>query len=207
MKNTFKMIALLILLTPLASHALVEARLTYGGLGSKDFATEACGALCTPGSVPAVVPFMGTGADVIIKLPFIPFGFGVRYQKLGIGATTSNAELTAEIDQISGIINYRIIDTILHVGPIATVGVSTKTQAKVIESGITRADYSATSAESASLGLEIGVKPLIVIPISVGAEAGYQHLKIKNATNSVDSSTSDLDLSGGYLKVFLGLDF
>jgi hypothetical protein len=207
MKNTLKLIALFILLTPLASQALVEARLTYGGLGSKDFATDACGVLCTPGNVPAVVPFMGTGADVIIKLPLIPFGFGVRYENLGIGATTSNAELTANIERMAVIINYRIIDTILHIGPIATVGLTTKTKAKVTESGITRADYDSSSAESMSLGLEVGIKPLIVIPIAVGAEAGYHHLKVKNATNSISGTSSDLDLSGGYLKLFLGLDF
>lgn len=207
MKNNLKIIALVIFLTPLASQALVEARLTYGGLGSKDFATEACGALCTPGNIPAVVPFMGTGADVIIKLPLIPFGFGVRYENLGIGATTSNAELSASIERMAVIINYRIIDTIIHVGPIATVGVTTKTKAKITESGITRADYDSSSAESASLGLEVGIKPLIVIPIALGAEAGYHHLKVKDATNSISGSTADLDLSGGYLKVFLGLDF
>ncbi len=207
MKNTLKMIALFILLTPVASQALVEARLTYGGLGSTDFATDACGALCTPGNIPAVVPFMGTGADVIIKLPLIPFGFGVRYENLGIGATTSNAELSASIERVAAIINYRIIDTIVHIGPIATVGLTTKTKAKITESGITRADYDSSSAESASLGLEVGIKPLIVIPIALGAEAGYHHLKVKDATNSVSGSTADLDLSGGYLKVFLGLDF
>lgn len=207
MKNTLKLIALFILLTPLSSQALVEARLTYGGLGAKDFATDACGNLCTAGSIPAIVPFMGTGADVIVTLPLVPFGFGVRYEKLSIGATSSTVELTANIEQISAIINYRLIDTIIHVGPIATVGVSTKTQAKITESGVPRVDYDATSAESASLGLEVGVKPLIVIPIAVGAELGYKHLKIKNATNSISNTSEDLDLSGGYLKVFLGLDF
>lgn len=207
MKNTLKLIALFIILTPLASQALVEARLTYGGLGSKDFAADACGALCTSGNIPAVVPFMGTGADVIVKIPLIPFGFGVRYENLSIGASTSNAELSASIERVAAIINYRIIDTIVHIGPIATVGLTTKTKAKITESGINRADYDSSSAESASLGLEVGIKPLIVIPIAVGAEAGYHHLKIKNATNSVSSTTADLDLSGGYLKVFFGLDF
>ncbi|MBC7753985.1 MAG: hypothetical protein H7Z71_07090 [Moraxellaceae bacterium] len=207
MKNTLKSFALFILLTPLTSHALIEARLTYGGLGAKDFAANACGALCTSGNIPAVVPLTGTGADVILSLPLIPFGFGVRYEKLGFSASSSNAQLSASIERIAAILNYRIINTILHIGPIATVGISTKTQAKIVENGITRANYDANSAESFSLGLEAGLKPLIVIPISVGAEAGYQYLKIKNATNSVDSSTRDLDLSGGYLKLFLGLDF
>ena len=207
MKNTLKLIAFFILLTPHYSQALVEARLKYGGLGAKDFATDACGTLCTAGSIPAVVPFIGTGADVSVTLPLIPFGFGVRYEKLGISATSSTAELTADIEQISAIINYRIIDTIIHVGPIATIGLSTKTQAKITESAVPRVNYEATSAESASLGLEAGIKPLIVIPIAVGAELGYKHLKIKDAKDSITNTSKDLDLSGGYLKVFLGLDF
>ena len=207
MKNKIKIAALLILLTPLASQALIEARITYGGLGSKDFAADACGALCTSSNIPAIVPFIGTGADVIISLPLIPFGFGVRYEKIGISASSSNAELTASIERIAAILNYRIIDTIIHFGPIATIGLTTKTQMKIVESGVTRANYDATAADSATVGIEFGIKPLIVIPISIGAEAGYEYLKIKNAKNSVDSSTHDLDLSGGYLKVFLGLDF
>jgi hypothetical protein len=207
MKNTLKLIALFVLINPLTSHALVEARLTYGGIGSKEFATEACGALCTASNIPAVVPFMGTGADLIIKLPLIPFGFGVRYEKLGIGTNSSTVEVAANIEQISAIINYRFIDTILHVGPIATLGLSHKSQLKVTESGIPRVDYDATNAQSASVGLEVGIKPLIVIPIAIGAEAGYQLLKIKDAKDSISNTSKDLDLSGGYMKLFLGLDF
>lgn len=207
MKNTFKMMALLILLTPLASQAFIEARLTYGGLGAKDFASDACGNLCTSSNIPAVVPFVGTGADVIVKIPFIPFGFGVRYEKIGIGTNSSTIEVSANIERVAGIINYRIIDTIIHAGPIATLGLSTKSQLKVTESGTPRVNYDSTTADSASVGFELGIKPLIIIPISVGAEAGYEILKIKNAKDSINNTTKDLDLSGTYLKVFLGLDF
>ncbi len=207
MKNMLKLIALFVLLTPLTSQALVEARLTYGGLSPKEFAANACGALCTTSQIPAVVPFMGTGADIIIKLPLIPFGFGLRYEKLGLGVNSSTIEVSANIEQVSAIINYRLIDTILHVGPIATVGFSHKSQLKITESGIPRADYDATNAQSASVGLEVGIKPLIIIPVAVGAEAGYRLLKIKDAKDSINNTTKDLDLSGGYLKIFLGLDF
>ena len=67
-------------------------------------------------------------------------------------------------------------------------------------------DYTASSGESYSIGLEVGIKPLIIIPLKIGAEAGITQFKFKDAKDSLGSAPKDIDLSGNYIKVFLGLD-
>ena len=59
---------------------------------------------------------------------------------------------------------------------------------------------------SYSLGLELEVKPLIIIPLIVGAEVGYMGFKWNDSKNSVDNTTKNIDMSGTYMKVFLGID-
>jgi len=198
-------LALSIALLPLSSFALFEARITYGLNGAKDALTEVCQGVCT-GEVPGMVPLYGLGADAIVKLPVIPFGFGLRYEKLGLNATSSNMEGKADFTRTAILVNYRIIDTILHVGPIFSFGVVHNGSLSIKQNGGAILDYSSSTGESYSLGLEVGVKPLIIIPLAVGAEGGVTHIKMKNATDSQGHADKDFDLSGYYLKVFLGLD-
>ena len=199
------LLTLSIALLPLSSFALFEARLTYGLNGAKDALTEVCQGICT-GQVPGMVPLYGLGADAIVKLPIIPFGFGLRYEKLGLNATSPDMEGHADFTRTAALLNYRIIDTILHIGPIFSYGLAHTGSLSVKQNGSPVIDYSATSAESYSLGLEVGVKPLIVIPLAVGAEGGVTQIKLKNATDNQGHAAKDIDLSGYYLKVFLGLD-
>lgn len=190
-----------------SAHALVDVRATYGGLGAKSsFVADTCGSACTS-ALPSIVPFIGMGADAIVSPPLFPFGFGARYEKLAISANASGVDVSANIERISAILNYRIIDTILKVGPILTFGLSHNAKMKVTENGTVRADYSSTTAESASLGFEIGIKPLIIIPLAVGGEAGYQYLNVKNAKDAQSANTKNIDLSGVYLKAYVGLSF
>lgn len=188
------------------AQALVDVRVTYGGLGAKSFVADTCGSACT-GTLPSITPFIGLGGDVIVSPPLFPFGFGLRYEKLGISASASGVEVSAEVERIAAILNYRIIDTILKIGPIMTVGISNQAKMKVTESGVIKADYSSSTSDSASVGLEVGIKPLIVIPLAVGAEAGYQYMKIKGAKDTQSTNNKDIDLSGVYLKAYVGLSF
>jgi hypothetical protein len=208
MKNIYQLLFVTMLLVPFSANALVEGRITYGSLASSQNLTDICNGSCTaPANAPAIVPTFGAGLDVIVTLPMIPFGFGVRTESMKL--STSNSGIDAEIkyNRTAVILNYRLIDTIVHFGPIATVGVAHSGSASIVENGTTKVDLSPGSISSYSLGLELEVKPLIVLPLIVGAEAGYESFKWGQVTNNVDGTQKDIDLSGTYLKAFIGLDF
>lgn len=196
---------LALLLTPMSAFALFEGRLTYGAMGAKDALTEICTGICT-GSVPGMVPLYGMGADVLVKLPLIPFGFGVRYEKLSLSGTTSDMTAEAQFNRTAVLVNYRLIDTILHIGPIFSYGINHSGGIKMTQNSNSLMDYTSNTGESMTLGLEVGVKPLIVIPLKVGAEAGISQAKLKDATDSFGNTNKTIDLSGYYMKVFIGLD-
>lgn len=194
-------------LAPLSSWALFEARLTYGSLASQQSLADICQGSCgTPSNAPAIVPTFGLGVDAIVELPFFPMGLGIRTEDMKLSASTSSIEGELKYTRTAFLINYRLIDTIVHFGPIATFGISHTGSMNIKENGVTRVDLSPGSLSSYSVGLELGVKPLVVIPLKIGAEAGYMSFKWGEVTNSVDSTKKNVDLSGMYVKVFLGLD-
>lgn len=197
-----------LMLVPVSSFALFEARVTFGpAMTSGDPVSDICNgnAACT-GALPGKLALPFTGADVLIKLPLIPFGFGLRYEKLSATGSSANMSATADFNRTAILLNYRLIDTILHVGPIFSYGISHSGSLSMSQNGTKVLDYSSAKGSSYSLGIEAGIKPLIVIPISIGVEAGLTQFKYTNATDSLGSTPKDIDLSGNYLKVFLGLD-
>lgn len=208
MKNILSKIAFVTVMTaPLSSFALFEARLTYGSLVSKQELSTICGASCTtPSDAPGLIPTVGLGVDVIVELPMIPIGFGIRTEDMKLSASTSNIDAEIKFNRTAVLLNYRLIDTIVHFGPIASFGIAHAGSMSLREGGVTKVELTPNSLSSYSLGLELGVKPLIVLPLKLGAEAGYMSFKWGEATNTVDSSIKNVDMSGYYLKVFLGLD-
>lgn len=201
-----KKLLLVLLLFPMSSWALLTARATYGGLVSKDALKDVCVGTTCAGSSPAMVPLYGLGADLIIKLPLVPIGFGVRYENLGLSATSGSIEASAKLTRTSVLINYRFIDTIIHFGLIGSYGLSHSGGMSVKSAGSTVVDYTGDNFTTYSAGLELEIKPLIVLPLIIGAEGGYMGANWKGPKDSVSGNTKDLDLSGTYLKVFLGLD-
>jgi len=208
MKNKLTQLLFLVAISaPLSSWALFEARATVGATQANPDLQKICSGSCTnSANAPTATYVPGVGLDAIVKLPLIPFGFGIRYE--GIKLTGDSSTINAEIKytRTAVLVNYRLIDTIVHFGPIASYGVSHTGSMTVKESGNTVVDLSPTTMSSYSIGLELEVKPLIVIPIIVGAEAGYMSHKWTDVTNSIDNTKKDVDLSGTYIKVFLGLD-
>ena len=196
------------ILLPLSSFALFEGRLTYGpSMTSGNPISDICSgnASCT-GTIPHQLPLPFMGADVLVKIPLIPFGFGMRYEKLSATGSSSNMDASANFNRTAFILNYRLIDTIVHIGPIMTYGLSHNGNMKISQTGNQILDYTSNSGESYSLGLEVGIKPLIIIPLKIGAEAGISQFKFKNAIDALGGPSKDIDLSGNYFKVFLGLD-
>ncbi|MFN3697618.1 MAG: hypothetical protein ACK4VO_09260 [Pseudobdellovibrio sp.] len=201
-----KKILLILILFPMSSWALLTARATYTGLVSKDALSEVCSGTSCAGQTPSMVPLYGLGADVIVKLPIIPIGFGVRYENLGLDATSGSIEGHAKLTRTAALINYRFIDTIIHFGVIGSYGISHSGNVSVKSGNTNVVDYNDGSFSTYTAGLELEVKPLIVLPLIVGAEAGYMSAKWNDAKDSIASTKKDVDLSGSYIKFFLGLD-
>lgn len=201
-----KKLLLLILLFPVSSWALFTARATYTGVVTKDALKDVCAGTSCEGITPDMVPLYGLGADVIVKLPLVPIGFGIRTEKLGLDVNKNGVEGEASLNRTAALINYRFIDTIIHFGLIGSYGIDHSANIRVAQLGSNVVDYSGGSLKSYSLGLELEVKPLIIIPLIVGAETGIMNTKWSGATNSVNSTTKDIDLSGTYIKFFLGID-
>jgi hypothetical protein len=210
MKNLFvkHLLLVLVFFVPLSSNALFEARLTYGTITSKDALTDVCNGtgVCGGGPIPGMVPLVGMGADAIFSPPLTDFGFGLRYEKMELSASSSGLEGTLNMTRTAVIVNYRLFNTLIHLGPIFTYGLSHSggLSMKLNNTGVL--DYTGSKATSYSLGFEVGAKPLIVIPIKIGAEAGFQSTKFEGMTDSLGNASRDVDLTGPYLKLFLGLD-
>ena len=201
-----KKLLLVVLLFPMSSWALFTARATYTGVVSKDALKDVCAGTVCESNHPDMVPLYGLGADVIVKLPLIPIGFGIRTEKLGLDVSKNGIEGEAKLNRTAALINYRFIDTIIHFGLIGSYGLDHSAGIRVAQNGSNVVDYTGGSLKSYSLGLELEVKPLIIIPLIVGAETGIMNTKWSGATDSVGNVSKDIDLSGTYIKFFLGID-
>lgn len=181
------------------AHALFEARLTYGLLASQPDMTS-----LFPGqsSVPTVAPTYGLGADAIVSPPFFPIGLGLRYENMGVNASSGSLEFKANYTRTAVLLNYRIIDTLLFLGPIFSYGLSHSGNIKAINGGTEIANFSSDKISSYSIGLEAGAK---LIGFHLGAEAGYQDFRWKDAHDSTNTlANQDLNMSGSYMKVLVG---
>jgi hypothetical protein len=182
------------------AHALFEARLTYGLLGSKPDLQPIFGASAT--GLPSYAPTYGLGADAIITPPFFPIGFGVRYENMGVSASNSGMEFKANYTRTALLLNYRIIDTLMFLGPIASYGLSHSGEIKTIQNGTETTNLSSSKISSYSIGLEAGVK---LIGFHLGAELGYEDFRWKEAKDSHNNvADQDINMSGTYAKILLG---
>jgi hypothetical protein len=208
MKNQIsKLLFIIALSLPMSSWALFEARLSYGSLASGQSFSDICqGSCATPSNAPSVVPTFGLGLDALVSLPMIPLGFGLRTEDMKLKASGAGIDADLKFNRTAVLVNYRLIDTIVHFGPIASFGISHSGSMSLNEGGTQVVNLNPSSLSSYSVGLELLAKPLVVIPITIGAEAGYMSFKWGDVTNSVDSTTKNIDMSGSYLKVFLGIE-
>lgn len=199
----FILVSLLITFASVNANALIEARLTYGLLGSSpDLVSLYSGSPTTP----TVTPTYGLGADVIVSPPLFSWGAGLRYENMGVSASSNGIEFKADYTRTALILNYRFIDTLLFLGPIATYGISHSGNIKAIQNGSETSNWSSDKISSYSIGLEAGVKLII---LNLGAEAGYQDFRWKESTDSRGSvaTKQDINMSGTYAKILLGVGF
>lgn len=194
-----------VLISASVSHALIDVRLNYGLLTSKQNLEDICTGCSTPSNTPDIVPSYGLGVDVIVSPPLLNMGFGLRYENLGFTTSSSGIEAKFSNVRTALIVNYRLIDTLIFLGPIVTYGLSHSGKLEIEENGAKVLEYNNGSASSWSIGLEGGVK---LIAFLVGAELGYQDLRWNNAKSSLTTEVEkDINLSGSYAKIHLGFGF
>lgn len=183
MKKIF--FAVLVMLLPLSSHALLEVRAGYG-MNTFDEDNYAGFEL---------QKMTGYNLDVIFEPPLLTdLGLGVRYESMGFDIDAGGSNVgDADMTRLSALINYRIIDFVAYFGVIGTVGLSTN-----FESTIGGATTGWDEKLNYTIGLEGGMNLGI---FSVGGEIGKFFAKMEN------NGSPDLDLESVYAKVLVGIDF
>lgn len=188
--------SLFVFLFAQSSMALFEVKLGYGALNSKPKLSQ-----FYAGDIPSAAPNAGLTFDAIATIPLVGIGGGLRYENMNIGYDSSTIDVKNEMKRTALILNYRIINTLLYLGPILTYGLNHSNEIKLSASGVDLNKISSSSVTSYSAGLEAGVS---LVGFMVGAELGNMWMNYKNAKDSITSQTHDLDMSGTYLKVFVG---
>lgn len=190
-----------------AALALFEVRVHYGFSTPKQNISDLCSGCANSNASPEIPANYGIGADALIKVPVftLGFGFGIRYENLGFSANTDTITAKASTTRTAFLMNYRFIDTLIFLGPIASYGLSHSGNFSITETGTKIAEYSGGSISSYSVGVEAGVK---LIAFNIGAEIGYMDEKWKGATSQQGSgATRDINFSGNYGKIHLGFSF
>lgn len=204
MKKSFLLISVFaVLFFSQQSFALVEARVHYGILASKPDLEN----LYTGGSsLPDYAPVHGIGGDLLVNLPFADWAVGFRYEDLGLEFSNSNLEFKSKLKRTSILANYRLINTLIFLGPIVSYGLSHDGNLTVKDGANEISNFTSKKGESYTVGLEAGVK---LLGLHLGAEVGWQSMKLKDAddTGSANRPTQDIDYSGNYARVLLGLGF
>ena len=141
--------------------------------------------------------------DLMLNIPVSPINVGVRYEVANqdqSGGTIGNSDLVEwdlEVNKIMGLVDWRILDNVVYIGPIAGLGYAGSDFDLNVNG--TKTD-SSLNGVNYLLGLQGGVH---ISRFIVGAEVGYEGLSL----DSPSGLSSDVDLSGVYGKLMVGLSF
>ena len=149
------------------------------------------------GSFPTLSKLTGFGGDLIISPPLFPLAFGIRHEIMKAEESNSDGKFNLDLTRTSGLVSFRLIDTLIFLGAIGTVGVSHSGDQTFEVIGVGTTTTKNDISGSYSVGVEGGLK---LVGFLVGAEVGYMGLKI-------GGSGAEQKLDGAYTKVHLGLDF
>ncbi len=205
LKNSIRLVScvLAVLSWTSGAWALIEGRVRYGALvSSPDLKKLYTGAE----TLPSVAPSYGLGFEAIVSPPLVPIGVGLRYETTGLKLSQGSLEFATEFTRTALVVNYRIIDTLLFLGPIASYGISHSNSIKVKSGGTEISNFSSGSPSSYTVGLEGGTH---LLGILVGAEVGYEYFMLKDAkdTGTAALPKTDIDLSGTYFTLMAGFSF
>lgn len=145
--------------------------------------------------------------DLFLNIPVLPIGVGLRYEQASqdesVSVSGSSAKFDLDVQNISLLIDWRIIDTLFYVGPLVSIGLPSADLD--FNNGQSLQNFSKSldgENLSYSLAAEAGVH---IKNFIVGAEAGYQSLELESP--NTPNFNSAIDLSGFYGKLLVGLSF
>lgn len=191
------LLSLCVLLISQPSLALFELKAGYGILSSKPDLSNFYG-----GTLPSAAPNAGLTFDAIATIPFVGLGAGLRYENMKISTDNSNLDVENQLTRTALIVNYRLLNTLIYLGPIMTYGLSHSNGIRLRSGGTDLSKISSNDVSSYSIGVEAGAS---LLGFLVGAELGTMTMKYKDAKDSINTSQSgDLDMSGTYAKIFIG---
>ncbi len=139
--------------------------------------------------------------DIFFDLPVIPFGVGLRHEWIKQDQSSGGSEWDIDAKNISVLVDWRLLDTLVYVGPIVGIGYPTA-EVDFKTAGVESSDKIKSGQPSYSIGLEAGVK---LSKFIVGAEAGYSSVKFDQT--STQNVKTRVDLTGFYGKIMAGLTF
>ncbi len=201
MKFTRLALALLAVLVVQTAHAgLIEIR---GGVGINSASPDAFNDRVKSASNSDLNTnqFDNVNADLFLNLPG-PFGVGLRHEWINADKSSNGSDVKLRAKNFSVLADWRIIDTVLYVGPIVGIGYP---NAKIdFNNNGVNTSNSVSGEPSYSLGAEVGAH---LAAFLVGAEAGYTSLKLNKVSGANNNVNAKVDLSGFYGKVMVGLSF
>jgi hypothetical protein len=207
-----KLLLISVYIFPFFANALLEMKVGYQmQSGAPSVYNDLLNSACLNCGTKAP-PLSGYGFDLVIKIPKIPFGFGIRYDEFQQKTELlSVIKLTQKFSATSLLLNYRFIDKLIFVGPIVTYGIYNQSTLKYELNGVEQFMGTATSATSYTAGVESGVKlGLLRISSEVGY-GSYVATDIKNSSNAFLSSgeyySNKIAYNGPYGRLQLGFGF
>ncbi len=200
--NSLKVLSVavtIIMLQANIANAIFDVKLGYGTLASKTNLTSFYSGASS--DIPSAIPTAGLTLDARVTIPLVGLGIGLRTEDQKISYDNSALSITNSFKRTSLVLGYRLLDTLIYVGPVATIGMNHSNNIELKAAGTTLNKISSSSTSSTSLGLEAGAG---LLGFNAGAEVGYMTMKYKDAKDSINNNKYDLDMSGSYIKVFVG---
>ncbi len=187
-----------------AALALVELRVSHGLYSSQLNLQDAYRLDGAPSNTPAT----GYGVEFLVMPALMPIGLGLRFESHGFKLESEIATYDWATSRTAIVLNSRLLESPIILGPIFTYGISQASSLKVIRPvGSSHrptevANWSGNDLRSYSAGVELGAS---LAGFVLGAELGYQAFLWTGATNARDNSAEhDFDMSGTYLRLILG---
>jgi hypothetical protein len=202
MKFSRLVVAAIVLMAAQAAHAgLIEIR---GGIGINSASPDAFEDEVNSASGGGLDSddFDNYFADLYVNLPALPIGVGLRHEWINQDQSSGGNKWDLEAKNISVLVDWRILDNVVYLGPILSIGYPSA-DLDFETPGVTFSDRIDSGKPSYSIGAEVGAHLSAFI---VGAEAGYQSLELDDFKSSSGSEV-DVDLSGFYGKVLVGISF
>lgn len=160
---------------------------------------------------PKIDQMQAISFDVMGRVPTMPVGLGVRHEMFSRDETGPSVKSKIDWKRTSILVNKRLIDTGIYLGPVATVSFASDFKYRS-ENGLVKNNYKTEATMTATAGVEAGFKTML---LSAGVEAGYLYAPmghLRDSTTGADflngnGQKVDVNLSGPYLRATVGFGF